>query len=200
MSPLTLCIIASATFAYIIWTYQILKSKPGSDDETPTFSSMFLWSIIDGIMWWSTRRAGNDQTLIATYTVLTITLMFIIFAKKGFEWKKTDNIVAGIAAACLGISYLSSPIVAVTTGALSISAAGIPNIIKLTKLKVSPSKLLYLTIFFFTAGPLLTLTDLGMYSNLKEYIYPSIAIVYWSVNLCIVMYKSFMLRTPITVS
>lgn len=197
MSTLTLCIIASASGAYFIWGYQTFSaySKPG---EGPSFASMLLWSIIDTIMWWSTARAHNDQTLIATYTILTVALTTILIAKKKYGWKPVDWFVAGIACICLVVSYLTPPIIAVTAGALSISAAGIPNIIGISKLEQKPTALLYWTIVFFMTGPLLILINLrNSGAEIKEYIYPSIAVTYWSIVCSISLFKTMQFRRPV---
>lgn len=200
MSTLTLCIIGSATGAYIIWGYQTLK-KGAKSEEGPTFASMLLWSIIDMIMWHSTRRAHNDQTLIATYTILTVVLTIILIVKKRYGWKKTDWVVAGTAFTCLIVSYITPPVAAVTTGALSISIAGIPNLIALSQIKKKPSNLLYLTVFFFLTGPILVVTTLySGNADFKEYIYPSIAILYWFTGLSIVLYKHQKLKNPVIFS
>jgi drug/metabolite transporter (DMT)-like permease len=180
MSTLTICVIASATGAYLIWGYQATKKdlKPG---EGPSFSSLLLWSIIDTIMWVNTYRAGNDQTLIATYTILTVLLTLILIFQKKFGWSKTDWFVAGIAFSCLLVSYLTPPVIGVLCGALSIAAAGVPNLINISKHK--PTKLLYLTIFFFFLGPWLSFMSilLKKEGGLKDYIYPVIAMSYWAV-------------------
>ncbi len=185
MSPLTICVIASATGAYLIWGYQATKKslKPG---EGPSFSSLLLWSVIDTIMWVNTARAKNDQSLIATYTILTVTLTLLLIAKKRFGWTKTDSLVACIAFACLLISYLTEPVVGVLCGALSISAAGIPNLTGISKNK--PTRLLYLTIFFFLIGPLLSILSVYINSgSFKDYIYPTIASLYWLLALFIAL-------------
>ena len=177
MSPLTICVIASATGAYLIWGYQATKKdlKPG---EGPSFSSLLLWSIIDTIMWVNTYRADNDQTLIATYTILTVLLTLILVFQKRFGWNKTDWMVAGIAFTCLVVSYVTPPIIGVLCGALSIGAAGIPNLIKISK--GEPTHTLVVTILFFLLGPIFSnVTQIMNNGELKDVIYPSIAMLYW---------------------
>ncbi len=188
MSPLTICVILSATGAYCIWGYQSLRKdlKPG---EGPSFSSLLLWSVIDIIMWVNTARANNDQTLIATYTILTVGLTIILILKKRLGWGKSDWLVAGIAFTCLIVSYLTTPVMGVLCGALSIGSAGIPGLIKISKSQ--PTLLVYMTIFFFLLGPIFSvLTVFQMKGSLKDYIYPSIAIIYWSIALILAINKS----------
>ncbi len=188
MSPLTFFVIASATGAYIIWGYQATR-KTLKQGEGPSFSSLILWSIIDTTMWVNTYRANNDQALIATYTILTVALTLILVIRKRFGWNKTDSRVAGLAFTCLLISYLTAPIIGVLCAALSISAAGIPNLISISENK--PTKLLYVTILFFLLGPILSI--LGVYignGSLKDYIYPGIATLYWTTALCIASHST----------
>ncbi len=192
MSPLTVCVIASAVGAYVIWGYQSLRKdlKPG---EGPSFSSLLLWSIIDIIMWWSTRRAENDQTLIATYTILTVALTLIVLIKKRYGWSKTDSFVAVVALMCLVISYSTTPILAVLCGALSVASAGIPNLVKVYQ--NPPTKLVYLTITLFLLGPLFTVLSVYMVDGtLKDYIYPCTAIVYWCLALVFAIRNDLIVR------
>jgi drug/metabolite transporter (DMT)-like permease len=183
MSILTLCIIASATIAYTILIFQTLKKNQKEEDKV-SFSSFLLWLIIDVIMFVNTLRAKNDPTLIGTYTALTVILTGLLFYKKQFSWNKTDTKVAVLAFACLVISYMTGPIVGVTCAALSIGCAGIPNLIGISNKK--PSKLLYFTIIFFLLGPLFSVISVTIKNGLlKDYIYPCIAMTYWSIALVI---------------
>lgn len=172
--------------AYLIWGYQATRKnlKPG---EGPSFPSLLLWSVIDVIMWVNTYRAHNDQTLIATYTILTVALTLILVFMRRFGWSKTDTFVAVIAFTCLIVSYLTSPFVGVVCGSLSIASAGIPNLIRISK--SSPTNLLYLTIFFFFVGPLVSCISVFLNSGgMKDYVYPVVAIAYWGVAFFIALY------------
>jgi drug/metabolite transporter (DMT)-like permease len=179
MNILTLSIVISASLAYVILIKQALR-KNQKEEEKISFSSFLLWSIIDLIMLVNTIRAKNDYILITTYTVLTILLTLVLFFKKQFKWSKSDTLVAGIACICLVVSYVSSPIVGVTCGALSIASAGIPNLINISKQQAN--KMLYWTIFFFFLAPLLSCVDVFIKNGtLKDYIYPCIAMGYWGI-------------------
>lgn len=170
-------IIASITGAYGIWLWQIFDKKATSK---PSSSSLLLWSIIDIIMLVNTIRAKNDLTLILSYTIATVALTAIVLVKGQFKWdKKQDTFVAIVAAICLIISYLTSPIVGVICGALSISVAGIPNMMILYKAKINT--LSSLNIFFFMSGPMVTISFLNSF-ELKEIIYPGIAMLYWCIS------------------
>jgi hypothetical protein len=133
-------------------------------------------------MWVNTAIAKNDQTLICTYTVLTVFLTSILLIRKQYGWNNTDTKIAWLAFSCLVISIISfftkKPIIGVTCGALSISIAGIPHLIKLANSK--PTTQSYLVILFFLTGPCISIINLYMKSGeIKEYIYPGIAITYW---------------------
>lgn len=181
MDILTILIILSATAAYVILIKQAIK-KGQTEKERLSFSSFFLWSIIDLIMLVNTIRANNDYVLILTYTILTIVLTIILLLKKQFQWSKSDTLVAGVACICLIVSYLTSPIIGVTAGALSISFAGIPNLINISKQE--PNKSLYWIIFFFLLSPFFSFISVTNEDGaIKDYIYPCIAILYWLIAL-----------------
>lgn len=178
MHLLQFFIVASATGAYFIWGYQVATAKKESAGNGPSFASILLWLIIDTVMWVNTVRANNDQLLIATYTILTALLLLLLVIKKRFGWKPSNWFVAGIAFTCLVLSYVTGPIIAVFCSTLSIALAGVPNLKKITEGK--PTKLSYLTIIFFMVGP--ALSALSVFLNngqLKDYIYPIIAMIYW---------------------
>lgn len=177
-------IVASITGAYLIWLWQIFDKNTKSK---PSPSSLLLWSIIDIIMLVNTVRAKNDYTLILSYAVATVLLTLIVFLKGEFNWdKRKDTFVAFVAAICLIVSYLTSPLIGVISGALSISIAGIPNAIGLRKAKINGLSLL--NIIFFISGPVVTLLFLKSY-ELKEVVYPVIAITYWIISLLIYLFS-----------
>lgn len=180
MNTQVILIIASIIGAYGIWFWQVLDKN---SKEKPSSSSLLLWSIIDIIMLVNTIRAKNDLTLILWYAIATVALTMLVFFKGEFKWdKRNDTFVAVIAAICLVISYLTSPLIGVISGALSISAAGIPNIIALRSAKIN--KLSSWSIFFFIAGPAVTLLFLKNF-ELKDVVYPAIALSYWIISLII---------------
>lgn len=126
----------------------------------------------------NTYRAKNDMWLIGTYTFLTVLLTLVVLDKKQYKWTFTDTVIACVVFACLITSYLTDPITGVWCGALSISIAGIPNLIGIVKQK--PKGILFLTIFLFFCGSLITVVHLhGIQAAQKEYIYPCIALAYW---------------------
>jgi hypothetical protein len=66
----------------------------------------------------------------------------------------------------------------VLCGTLSIFAAGVPNLIKMSK--ISRTNLGYITILFFFIGPFLSFVQIFLNKGeLKDYIYPFIAMIYW---------------------
>jgi hypothetical protein len=192
MNLLQFFVVASATGAYSIWGYQVATAKKESVGNGPSFASILLWLIIDTIMWVNTARANNDQLLIATYTILTALLLLLLVIKKRFGWKPSNWFVAGIAFTCLVLSYVTGPIIAVFCSTLSIALAGVPNLKKITEGK--PTKLSYLTILFFMVGPALSALSVFLNSGqLKDYIYPVIAMIYWlsAFFIALVTHKKF---------
>lgn len=191
MRILPILTVASASAAYFILIIQTIR-KDQKPEEKVSFSSFLLWLIIDVIMLVNTFRAKNNLVLIGAYTVLTTILTTILFYKRQFSWNKTDTKVAILAFACLVISYATRPIVGVTCGALSLACAGIPNLIGIYRKR--PTRLQYMTIIFFILGPLFSVISITMKNGLvKDYIYPCIAITYWSIALAMTLRNQFRL-------
>lgn len=177
MGTIKYLMILAVSVSYLLLIFQALR-KNQSEDEKASFSSFFLWSILDLIMWANTIRAKNDPTLIGTYTVWTVIFTLLLLFKKQYKWTKTDSIVAVITATCFVISQVVSPVWAVFAGALSITLAGIPNLIMINKSPVN--KMLIATIFFFILAPCLNIIDIYFKQGiLKDYIYPVIGLSYW---------------------
>ena len=183
MNTQIVLIVAGIVAAYSIWLWQIFDKNTKSK---PSPSSLLLWSIIDIIMWVNTVRAKNDDTLILSYAIATVLLTIVVFLKGEFKWdKRKDTFVAFVAAICLVVSYLTSPLIGVISGALSISIAGIPNMIGLRKAKINGLSLL--NILFFISGPTVTLLFLESY-EIKDLVYPVIAITYWIISLLLYLF------------
>lgn len=177
----TLLVAGSAVIGYLFLTIPQFK-KNLKPEEQLKFSSFFLWSIIDAIMWVNIIIAKTDQTLIATYTVCTTFLTIILLIKKRHGWDTTDTKVGMVAFCSLIISIVSfvieRPIIGVTCAALSISIAGIPHLTKIATSK--PTQTSYWIILFFLIGPCINIIDFYTKSGeVVDYIYPAIAITYW---------------------
>lgn len=148
--------ILSTIIAYVL----LGKITYRDTSEDISFSSFFLWAILDGItaITMYMKSDGGFEWLLPVFFVFgSSSIAVILFLQRGWSWSPFEWIITVLIAICCCVWYTSGETNATIAATIAVGLAGIPQAVKLW---ISPSrKILPSWTFFFLGNTLFFFSD-----------------------------------------
>ncbi len=126
----------AAAIGYLIIIWGIVLRN-----DSQSFATWALWTVIDIIVLINTENAGADATLAWVFTIGTGATAIILLCKQHISWGGTDTFIALVTGVCIilnvciALHLCFDARTGIIIGTLAMMMAGIPNAITLYKKK-----------------------------------------------------------------